>query len=105
MTTLKKPLRRVSNDRLDGTFGADRERRITVTLRPGNGTTTRDLIELRPERTRRSETVALIDVYRYALRCRINAAQLEKARQNKEAKARRLAARRQARAEKRLVER
>jgi hypothetical protein len=46
--------------------------------------------------------VALIDVYRYALRCRVNRDTLERARARKARKADRLAALRIARAEKRL---
>lgn len=99
MTKLNTPVRRVSDATLDGSFGPDRNRRIVVTLHP-NGT-----IELRPERTRRSEIIHLLDAYRYALRCRVNRVTLEKARDKKARKAVRLARQRQERAEKRLVER
>jgi hypothetical protein len=81
---------------LDRTFGPDHDKAIIVTLHPDGR------IELRPERTRRSETLSLIDVYRYAIRCRVGRGQLEKARERKARKAERLARQRQERAEKRL---
>jgi len=97
MTKLTKKVHRMSSAVLDGSYGPDRDKRIAVTLLPNN------MIELRPERTQRPERIALIDVYRYALRCRANAEYLAKARVAKEKKATRLAAERQARAEKRLL--
>lgn len=96
MTSLTKPVTRKSDAALDGSFGPDRNKRIVVTLHPGG------LIELRPERTRRAEKMHLVDVYRYALRCRVNRGQLEKARERKEKKALRLARQRQERAERKL---
>lgn len=86
MTALNKPIRRVTKTALDKTYGCDSDRRVVVTLIPGNGNDVPDLIELRPERTRRSEAIALMDVYRYAMRCRINKQLLEKARAKKAAK-------------------
>lgn len=101
MTPLTKPLSRLTETRLDNSYGADRQRRIVVTITPNpNG----DLLTLRPERTRRGETVTLADVYRFALRCRVNREVLERARAKKERKAARLAAQRRERAEKRLFE-
>lgn len=50
------------------------------------------------ERTRRSETIDLVDVYRFAMRCRVGRGQLEKARERKAKKAERLARLRQERA-------
>lgn len=96
MTPLTKPVRRISRTILDGSFGPDREKRIVVTLHPDGR------IELRPERSRRPETIHLIDVYRYAVRCRVNQSVLAKARERKAKKAERLAAARQQRAERRL---
>lgn len=96
MTSLTKPVTRKSDAELDGSFGPDRNKRIVVTIHPGG------LLTLRPERTRRAETVALIDVYRFAIRSRVNRTHLEKARERKEKKAIRLAAQRQARAERKL---
>lgn len=83
MTTLKKPVKRVTNVPLGGFFGPDRHRRIVVTLIPGNGKDVPDLIEMRPEGTRRPEKLAVIDVYRMAIRSRVNAGVLEKARAKK----------------------
>jgi hypothetical protein len=101
MTRLLKPVSRVTETRLDASHGPDRNRRIVVTITPN---TNGDLLTLRPERTRRGETVTLADVYRFALRCRVNREVLEKARSRKANKAARLARARQDRAEKRLFE-
>lgn len=104
MTTLTKPVRRITNTSLDGSYGADRSKRIVVTLIPGDGKDIPDLLELRPERTRRAERVAVKDVYRYAMRCRVNTEVLAKARARKEKKAERLARRRLESAERRFKE-
>lgn len=66
MTDLHKPVYRVTTGALDGSFGPDRGRRLVAGLAPG------DLIELRPQGTRRTERLSLLDVYRYAVRCRLN---------------------------------
>jgi len=58
MTLLSRTISRKSSVALDGTFGKVRHRRVVITLHP-NG-----LILLRPERTRRAETIHLLDVYR-----------------------------------------
>lgn len=92
------PVRRRVDVELGGSFGCERDKRLVVTLHP-NG-----LLELRPEHSRHVETVSVLDVYRFAIRCRVGRGQLEKARAAKERKAIRLAAQRQRRAEKRLVE-
>lgn len=105
MTELTKPLKRVTRSKLDGSYGLDRNRRIVVSLIPGDGDQIHDLIELRPERTRRSERIAVVDVYRYAIRCRANLAFLEKARRAKERKAQRLADLREKRALKKMTRR
>lgn len=84
---------------LDHSFGPDRNKHIILTIHP-NG-----ILELRPERTKRSETIDLVDVYRFAMRCRVGRGQLEKARERKLKKAERLARLRQERAEKRLFAR
>src|SRR5258708_3206921 len=90
---------RVTNGSLPAQFGPDCGRRIVLTFIPGDGKGIADLIALRPLGTRRSETVSLLDVYNWALRCRVNRTVLEKARERKAKKAVRLAAQRQARAE------
>lgn len=83
-TPLKKPVTRVTLGALDGCFGPDRGRRIKITLIPGNGSTTPDVIELTPAGTRRAERIAAIDVYRLAMVRRVNCERLEKARKKKE---------------------
>lgn len=87
MTALTKPVRRVTATRLGSGHGCDRGRRIVATIRPGNGDDIPDLIELRPERTRRGESIALEDVYTYILKCRVNARRMERLRQIKAKKA------------------
>lgn len=103
MTTSK--VKRVTAGHLPRAYGTDHGRRLVVTFIPGDGDKIADLLEIRPHRTRRPERIAVLDVYRYALMCRVNAAQLERARQAKARKAQRLAQARQARAERRLFER
>lgn len=78
MTVLNKPLRRVTNTKLGFGHGSDHSRRIVVTLLPGNGDDIPDMIELRPERTRRGKLVAVVDVYTYILKCEANKATIEK---------------------------
>lgn len=102
MTILVKPVVRRSQSTLDGSFGPDRGRAIVVKLVPGDGKLIDDLIELRPERTRRIERIAVIDVYRFAVRCRAQREALEKARAAKEKKAERLARERLDRAERKF---
>jgi hypothetical protein len=99
---VSSPVKRVSVEPLDGSFGADRGRRIVVAFVPGREGIP-DRLELRPLGTRRAESLAVVDVYRYALRCRVGRDLLERARARKAAKAVRLAAQRQQRAERRLV--
>lgn len=101
MTTLTRPVIRRTTGKLDGSFGPDRNKAIVVRIAPGTDSVP-DVLELRPERTRRVERVAIVDVYRFAIRCRIGRDQLEKARAKKERKAIRLAQQRQQRAERRL---
>lgn len=86
MTTLSKPVARVTRDPFFS-YGPDRGKRYVATLEPG------DLLTLRPLRSRAEGarvSIALVDVYRYALLCRVRAANLEKA---KAAKAKKDAAR------------
>lgn len=83
MTHLHKKISRVGQAPLGFGFGSDRGKRIVVSLLPGNGHDVDDMIELRPERTRRAETLRVSDIYRYAIECRVNRAQLEKARAKK----------------------
>lgn len=103
MTPLKTRVTRRTNTALDGAFGPDRDKRIVVSLLPGDGKGIPDVIELRPERTRRVERLAVVDIYRYAMRCRVNSEVLAKARARKEKMALRREAESIRRAEKRLT--
>jgi hypothetical protein len=60
------------------------------------------LLELRPQRTSRAEYVALVDVYRWAIRCRVSRELLEKAREKKARKAVQAERRAIARADRRI---
>ena len=100
MTT--SPVKRVTRGALDRSFGPDRGRRVIVSFIPGDGDKVADVLELRPLRTRRAERIAVIDVYRYALRSRVNLEVLSRAREKKAARAAKLAAARVERAERRL---
>lgn len=77
MTPLEKPVRRVTRGALAKFWGPDSGRRLVASLEAG------DLLVLRPLGTRRPETMSLFDCYRIAAFARINAAQLEKARERK----------------------
>jgi hypothetical protein len=105
MTVLTRPISRKTAMVLDGCFGPDRGKAIIVRLIPGDGKGIADLIELRPERTRRAERITVSDVYRFALRCRINRELLEKARARKERIAQLRAQRQLDAAERRLRQR
>ena len=83
MTPLAKPCWRVTRGALDHHYGPDRGRALVAELAPG------DLLTLRPLGTRRPETVSLFDVYAWSIRCRLNCARLEKAREARARKARR----------------
>lgn len=84
MTALKKPVRRVSAA-VAASYGPDRGKRLVVTIVPGPGGA--DMLELRPERTRRTETVLLADVYQWAIRSRVNATKMARLREKKAKKA------------------
>jgi hypothetical protein len=104
MTTISRKVTRALVLPLDGTFCADNGKPLAIRLVPGTQSLP-DMLELWPKGTRRIERVALVDVYRYAIRCRVNRDTLEKARQRKARKAERLAAQRLARAERKLFKR
>jgi len=87
MTILKKKVARVTRKPLGHSFGPDHKRPLVCAFIPGNGVDVHDLLELRPHGTRRPELVALQDVYRFAIRCRVNRELLEHARTKKAAKA------------------
>ena len=100
MTTSK--VKRLTVSKLDGSFGPDRNKRVVLTFIPGDGDKVPDVLTLRPLRTRRAETIAVLDVYRYAMRCRVNLAILDKARSTKAAKSLKREARRIKATERRL---
>lgn len=87
MTSLNKPIRRVTRATLGSQHGCDKQRRIVITLHPGNGADLPDMIELRPERTRRGKLAAVVDVYTYILKCEVNKERMERLRERKAAKA------------------
>lgn len=91
------PARAVTREVLGSKFGPDSERRLIVSLEAG------DLLSLRPLGTRRAYHITARDLFWHVLRCEAAAMNLAKAREAKERKAARLAAARQARAEKKLT--
>jgi hypothetical protein len=95
-------LHRVGNGALGGAFGTDSERRLVVSLIPGDGRDIPDCIEIRPHNTRRPERAVVKDVYKWLVACRANREHLERARAAKARRAQVLADARQARAERRL---
>jgi hypothetical protein len=98
MTSLDKPVYRVTRGSLGHHHGTDRGKRLVAAL------VTRDLVEMRPlgARKSRAKTISLFDIYDMTIRIEARARALEKARSAKERKAERLARQRQARAEARL---
>lgn len=93
---IESPVCAITREGLNGAYGPDSGRKLIVTLEAG------DLISIRPQGTRRAEKVSAFDVYRFAIRCKVNLITLEKARDRKAKKAERLASERVARADKRL---
>ena len=67
MTPLLKTVYRVTSGALDGGYGPDRGRKLIAGLAVG------DLVEMRPQGTRRVVRLSLFDAYRYALRCQVSA--------------------------------
>lgn len=80
-------------------YGVDKDRRLVVSLRDG------DIIAVRPAKCSRNRELSITaqDLWAYLVRCQANRITLAKARDARERKAIRLAAQRQARAEKRLL--
>lgn len=90
MTTLDRPVRRVTQD----TYGYGRNaRKLVVVLQKG------DLITIREQGRRTAHTARLYDVLWWMLRCEADKARMEKLRERKARKAARLADRRQRNAE------
>lgn len=89
MTALTKPVRRIARETLGAQFGPDRNRRLVITIVPGDGDKVPDMLLLKPLGTgsKRTERIAVIDCYRLAMRARVNLAVLEKARSTKAAQA------------------
>ncbi|MCI0541605.1 MAG: hypothetical protein L0Z50_40925 [Verrucomicrobiales bacterium] len=93
MTTLDRPVRRVTQD----TYGYGRNaRKLVVTLQKG------DLITIREQGRRTSHTARLYDVFWRMLCCEADKARMGKLRERKAHKTQRLAERRQLAAERRL---
>lgn len=84
MTPFNHTHRRTINA-LGGCFGADKSRRLVVTLEPGTDSRP-DMIVMRPEGTRREHRMAVVDCYRLAIRAAANLSTLAKARDRKLAK-------------------
>lgn len=91
------PARAVTRNPCGFGFGPDSKRKLIVSLEAG------DLIVVRPHRTARPYRMEARDLFRYLLQLEANRLNLERARDRKARKAARLAAQRQARAEKRLL--
>lgn len=90
MTTLRKPVTRVSSSKA-ATYGPDRDKRLVVSIVPGPDG--RDILELRPQRTQRVKRAALSDIYNWLIKCEANAAIGVKLAAAKAKKAERRAAR------------
>lgn len=76
----------MGNDILSASHGRDRNRRFVITLCPGNGDDTPDLIKLRLARTHRSRAIALEDLWVYLIKCEVNQKVMAKLREKKAAK-------------------
>jgi hypothetical protein len=83
MTKLSKPVRRVSSTRLSAAHGRDKNRRIIITIIPGNGGSVPDLIQLKPERLKCPRSIALEDLYVYLIKCEANQKFMAKLRERK----------------------
>jgi predicted RNA-binding protein len=93
MTPITKTIRRLTVE----TYGyGKRARKLVVALEKG------DLITIYERRRRTKFTARIYDVYHWMLRCQADKIHMEKLRRRKAAKAARLAAQRQRRAERRL---
>lgn len=80
-TPLRKSISRAGTEPLPAEFGPDRDRTLVVTITPSAAG---DMLSLRPMRTRRAETVLLVDVYRWAIRNRVARQTLERVRRRLE---------------------
>ena len=93
MTELTKTIRRVTVE----TYGyGKRARKLVAAFEKG------DLVTIREHRRRAKFSARIYDIYCWMLHCHADRIRMEKLRQRKAAKAARLAAHRQRRAERRL---
>lgn len=88
---------RCTRETLGGDYGRDRGRRLVV------GIVGPDQLVFRPQGTRQEVRINIVDAYRIAIQRRANIAVLERARERKASKERRLASARILRAEKRIL--
>jgi hypothetical protein len=93
------PVRAKTQEILDSGYGPDNDKRLVVSLEAC------DLICIRPERTSRIVRIGAKDLYAQLLRAEANKAAINQALAKRAKRQERLAAQRQRRAEKRLVER
>lgn len=73
----ESPVKAVTIGVLGGMFGADKKRRLVVTLGAG------DVIKLKPHGTRREVSLPAVNVYHYALMCIANGERMAKLRERK----------------------
>ncbi len=86
MTKLRKPIQRVTTNKLGGQFGPDSQRPLVVTVAPPDGADGADALGsliLRPHKTRQRVRLDLREIYLLALKNRARRRQLEKARAKK----------------------
>ncbi len=88
MTKLNKPISRVTQHVLGGGFGIDKNRRLVITIIPSHGEKKGATFKLKPEKCRdgRAEYIAVEDVYRYAIMCRVTNERMAKLREIKKRK-------------------
>lgn len=71
------PVRAVTKDTLGTGYGTDSDKRLVVSLEAG------DLIVIRPEKTTRTVSITVVDIYAHIIRCQSNLIALAKARARK----------------------
>lgn len=90
MTRLTRAVRRLTVGALSGQFGPDANRRMVVSIVPGDGRELPDMIHIKPMgrfAKLATERISIMDAYRIAMRNRVNLEVLTKARTTKAAKA------------------
>lgn len=85
-TQLTKPVRRLANDELGGSYGNDKHRRLIITIIPGNGSG--DIISLKPAGRREgaAKTALVNDIFSYMIRCEVNKTKMQRLREKLEKK-------------------